>query len=104
MHLLHICCGIAAWLPRFGGQRARSPPSILRGTGIPRGTGILRAAIQRVPFGQRLGTASSPLFADTPQLTHWQEAHFQEEGTDIPVRFLASLLQHQLTSAKMPVN
>lgn len=50
MHLFGTCCGISAWLPCPGGQRAMSPwASFPRGTGILHGTDILHAAIQYTP-------------------------------------------------------
>lgn len=52
------------------------------------------------------GTATSHLFANTPQLMSW-DAHIGEEETDASDQLLASLLQqqrYQLISVKLSVN
>lgn len=79
LHLLW-CCGRVTllWWPE-----GKAYPNllcvthVLHETGIPCGTGSLHAAIQQLPSGQWLGTASSHLLDNTSQ-PMLQEAHFQK--------------------------
>lgn len=110
MDLLHTCCGIVAWLPYFGGQRARLSQTF--------SVWLTSSMRQESPVGlsaSMLPCTRCHLCSGWAQLllTFWltqpmlQEAHFQKEETDIPAWFLASLLQqqeYQLLSAMMPVN